>query len=48
MSSKAFTKIALDIIMTVLFVILIFAYDTGLAFHDIPHYSELGLGKRRY
>jgi hypothetical protein len=35
MSSKTSTKIMLDIIMTVLFVILIYAYDTGLAFHEI-------------
>jgi hypothetical protein len=35
MSSKAITKIALDIIMSVLFVTMIFAYDTGLAFHEI-------------
>ena len=35
MSSKTTTKITLDIIMTVLFVILLYAYDTGLAFHEI-------------
>lgn len=43
MSSKAITKIALDFIMSVLFVILIFAYDTGLAFHEIAGLSILVL-----
>jgi hypothetical protein len=35
MKRKTFTKIAIDAVMAVLFVILIFAYDTGLAFHEI-------------
>ncbi len=35
MSSKTTTKITLDIVMTVLFIILIYAYDTGLVFHEI-------------
>jgi hypothetical protein len=39
MSSKTITKIVLDIVMTVLFVILIFAYDTGLTFHEIAGLS---------
>jgi hypothetical protein len=39
MSSKTITKIALDIVMTVLFVVLIFAYDTGLTFHEIAGLS---------
>src|SRR5665647_1889456 len=43
MSSKAITKIALDLIMSVLFVILLFAYDTGLAFHEIAGLSILVL-----
>lgn len=43
MNSKAITKIALDFIMSVLFVILIFAYDTGLAFHEIAGLSILVL-----
>jgi hypothetical protein len=43
MSSKTITKITLDIIMTVLFVVLLFAYDTGLAFHEIAGLSALAL-----
>lgn len=35
MNTKTLTKITLDIVMTVLFITLIFAYDTGLAFHEI-------------
>ncbi|MFX4260910.1 cytochrome b/b6 domain-containing protein [Pelotomaculum propionicicum] len=35
MSRKTITKLALDTAMAVLFIILIFAYDTGLAFHEI-------------
>lgn len=35
MSAKTLTKITLDLVMTVLFIILIYAYDTGLAFHEI-------------
>ncbi|MDD4237689.1 MAG: DUF4405 domain-containing protein [Desulfotomaculaceae bacterium] len=35
MNSKTPIKIALDIIMIVLFVILLYAYDTGFVFHEI-------------
>jgi hypothetical protein len=39
MSSKTIIKLVLDIVMTVLFIILIFAYDTGLTFHEIAGLS---------
>lgn len=35
MISKSSTKITLDIVMAVLFIILIYAYETGLVFHEI-------------
>jgi len=35
MNPKTLTKIMLDIVMTILFVSLIYAYDTGLVFHEI-------------
>lgn len=35
MKVKSVIKIVLDIIMTVLFTVLLFAYSTGLAFHEI-------------
>jgi len=35
MNEKTLIKIMLDIVMTILFVSLIYAYDTGLVFHEI-------------
>jgi hypothetical protein len=43
MNSKTITKIALDFVMAVLIIILLFAYDTGLAFHEIAGLSILVL-----
>lgn len=43
MNNKTLSKIMLDIIMTILFVTLIFAYDTGLVFHEIAGLSIFAL-----
>lgn len=43
MKTKSFIKIVVDIVMTVLFVSLLFAYNTGLAFHEIIGLSMLFL-----
>ena len=43
MSGKTLTKIALDIVMTILFVTLIKAHETGLAFHEIVGLSIFAL-----
>lgn len=43
MSGKTLAKIMLDIVMTILFVTLIYAYDTGLVFHEIVGLSIFAL-----
>lgn len=43
MSGKTLTKILLDIIMFILFVTLIYAYETGLVFHEIAGLSIFAL-----
>jgi len=41
MKAKAIVKIILDVVLTALFVILLFAYQTGLVFHEVMGISIL-------